>query len=391
MLREHRRFIIFTSLLFVAVFAIENFNGRLWLNDLRVYYSASQALLAGKQVYGVAFGLDTGFYKYSPFVLLLFAPYTLFSFYGACVLHYMVMAVSCIGSLLLVRRISGQYMFGAAVSHRWVLPLTLLCFLNHLVRELHLGNVNMLLVFILSGTLLLLLRGKEISAAVLLAIAILFKPYLILLCFPLLLHKKVRVLIFCAGALLLSFLGVFLVTGVSEGVMLHRQWVTAMLAHNNYLGSPHTLFSLLRSHIFTALPEDLNMVFTGMMCLLLFGVMVYARLRSAITQPVQLIFGYFGLLALFPNLFITDTEHFLFVMPLLLICITGLFVLKSRSAAIIFIILVIMYGANSSDLLGEGLSDVIEKWGVLGLANFCIVIFAIVRLRELERENRLLA
>jgi hypothetical protein len=79
-LKPYVPFIVFATVLFAAIFAIEKINERFWLNDFKVYYSAAQALISGEQVYGVPFGLDTGFYKYSPFVAMLFVPYTFFNY-----------------------------------------------------------------------------------------------------------------------------------------------------------------------------------------------------------------------------------------------------------------------------------------------------------------------
>jgi hypothetical protein len=44
----------------VLALVLEVVNGRFWLNDLRVYVMAADALRHGQQVYGVPFGLDTG-------------------------------------------------------------------------------------------------------------------------------------------------------------------------------------------------------------------------------------------------------------------------------------------------------------------------------------------
>ena len=79
-LRPYLPFILFASIIFAAVFIVEKINGRFWLNDFRVYYSAAQALVNHQQVYGIPFGLQTGFFKYSPFVAILFVPYTFFPF-----------------------------------------------------------------------------------------------------------------------------------------------------------------------------------------------------------------------------------------------------------------------------------------------------------------------
>src|SRR5438046_538911 len=66
---------IFILLFCLADYIIESINGRLWMNDFRVYYSAAAELLNGHDIYGKAYGLGSGYFKYSPFVALVFIPF----------------------------------------------------------------------------------------------------------------------------------------------------------------------------------------------------------------------------------------------------------------------------------------------------------------------------
>src|ERR1051326_2627320 len=81
-------FIVTASLLLLGFFIAEKINHRFWLNDFRVYYDAFNAFMKGSQLYGVNFSLGSGNYKYSPFSLLLFAPFSFFSFDIAAILYY---------------------------------------------------------------------------------------------------------------------------------------------------------------------------------------------------------------------------------------------------------------------------------------------------------------
>ena len=62
-------------------YILQNVNDRFWMNDLVVAYTAAQQLLSGQQIYGKAFGLGSGFYKYSPFTLFLFIPFAFLPFF----------------------------------------------------------------------------------------------------------------------------------------------------------------------------------------------------------------------------------------------------------------------------------------------------------------------
>src|SRR5688572_7943528 len=160
-LKLYLPFIVFATVLFAAVFTIEKINERFWLNDFKVYYSAAQALINGEQVYGISFGLDTGFYKYSPFVAMLFVPYTFFSFETAALIHFAVLCAATVLTIIILGRLIGRYFIPVKTRTENVLiSFALACILLHLVRELHLGNIYMLLLFLASAGLIFSLQSK---------------------------------------------------------------------------------------------------------------------------------------------------------------------------------------------------------------------------------------
>src|SRR5262245_36938147 len=108
-LRPYTPFILFAVMIFAAIFAVEKINDRFWLNDFKVYYSAAHALINGQQVYGIPFGLDTGFYKYSPFVAMLFVPYTFFSYEAASIIHFVILSTVTILTIIILGRLIGKY------------------------------------------------------------------------------------------------------------------------------------------------------------------------------------------------------------------------------------------------------------------------------------------
>ena len=64
-----------------GIFIGDHVNDKFNMNDFRVMYYAADAYLNGNPVYGVPFGLDTGYYKYSPFTLLYFILFMPLTFY----------------------------------------------------------------------------------------------------------------------------------------------------------------------------------------------------------------------------------------------------------------------------------------------------------------------
>ncbi|MDP5076373.1 MAG: DUF2029 domain-containing protein [Flavobacteriales bacterium] len=120
-------------------------NHRFQLSDFNVYYGAADALMNGEQVYGKAFGLSSGFYKYSPEILVPFLPFALLKYDVAAVVFYLINT----GIILLLLNEIKQTFFN---SYKWgrevwfFLIVTVLFFGDQLERELFLGNVNALLL-----------------------------------------------------------------------------------------------------------------------------------------------------------------------------------------------------------------------------------------------------
>jgi hypothetical protein len=95
--------------------------------------------------------------------------------------------------------------------------------------------------------------------------------------------------------------------------------------------------------------------------------------------------GYFSLLALIPNLVITDTEHFLYSLPLVLLVMGYLLTQKRALFVLLAIPCFMLYAGTSTDLMGTGLSDWLKARGSIGIGNLGIIalsVFVFTRLTE---------
>src|SRR5262245_54340870 len=119
-------FLLITSALLVLVIALDLINGRLWLNDFRVYWEASGRFLHGQAPYGEAFGLDTGLYKYSPFTLLLFVPWVLFPYGLSSVLFASLIAAAMVFGVVRSERLVREHLIPDQPLRRVILWLALL-------------------------------------------------------------------------------------------------------------------------------------------------------------------------------------------------------------------------------------------------------------------------
>ena len=379
-LLKHRSAIIFSTLtvvLFLIMMLVEQANGRFWLNDFRVFYEAAQALVSNEQVYGVTFGLDTGYYKYSPFTLLFFTPFTLLPFSLASIVQFWIIVALTIYLILTLNKLVNKYVFNLKSNNVFLFLIVLIIILNHLIRELHLGNTNIILMFLLTLALQFSLKNKILLASTLLAIVILTKPYFLVLVLPFILYQKWK-LINSTGLLIVAFVGAsILILGWENGTGLYQDWFVSMSQHSGYLTSSHTISSLLRNYFSIDLQGYFDFLFFALNAGLLFSFFWVLKQKTQITNSDknqgQLLF-YFLLIASVPNFLITDTEHFLFSIPLLLLITSYLIKARNIPLSLLFIILAFFYGGNSSDMLGNEGSDNFDKLGFLGLSNLVFII-----------------
>ncbi len=382
-LRRYASFLLPAVLFFAAMFVLEHVNGRFWLNDFRVYWSAADALLHGQQVYGLPFGESTGFFKYSPFVAMLFVPFALLSFQVASVVWFWCIAGATIAVIIRLQRILQQHVVLDPVARpNLLLVLSLLCVANHVVRELHLGNVNMMLLLV-AVMAYSNAHARPRLTGVLLAGLFMAKPYLGILLIPFLTRGHWRLIGACilAGGAMLALPVVF---GVANLPDLHREWLRSMVQHGDYLTSGNTISSLLHraTGIADAAPLQIGIIAVTMVA----AVILAWRLRKKSTLSADNYVLFFGLLALVPNLVITDTQHFLLALPLFVFAIHELAYRRDPVLLVIFIIICLLHGANSSDLLGSELSDKVNSFGMLGAANLLLVAMSVFLARRSARD-----
>jgi len=385
-LQPYLPFIVFAAVIFIAVFTLEKINGRFWLNDFRVYYSAAQALINHQQVYGTPFGLDTGFYKYSPFVAILFVPYTFFSFETAAVIHFTILCAATILTIILLGRLMNRYFAPVKVkTENALMSFGLLCILLHLVRELHLGNINMLLLLLSTAGILFSLQSKNILSGICVGLAVIIKPYLLVLVLPFIASGKWRTLASIILTVIFSLLLPMLFFGFAENILLHTEWVDSMRMHGSYLSSNNTFQSLLQYYFGMQTGIRFTYFLIAIICTGYFFIFTFLRSKQELPGQFFFVSGFFCLLSIVPNIVITDTEHFLLSLPLIMILLRYVIERKNLWVTAALIVVLFFYEGNSTDLLGKSISARFAEMGLLGISN--LIIIASVLMLCLNRVN----
>lgn len=381
------------AVLLATFLVVEGINGRLWLNDFRVYWEASGRLLRGEAPYGEAFGLGSGFFKYAPACLLFFAPLAVLPYQVASIVWAVVVAAAIVWAVLLSERIVRERLVAPPRPFSPVIvALAVLAVVVHFHRELHLGNVNAVLLVILLVVANALLDGQRRRAGVLLGIALLVKPHFVVLLPLLLFYRRWRELALCVATVSVLTLAPAIVLGWERSVDLNAGWFRAMSAHNasffhtggeNTRTAADTIHSVLWRLSGGMLPPTTSvaLVTIALIAAAVGWFVVKTHSRAAGDGDAwhrDLLFAFLLLVALVPCLVPTDTEHFLFSLPLVLYLFNRLFD-PGRPRWLLFVggAVLLGYGGNWQDLWGTW-SDVFADRGVLGAANAALIVLCAV-------------
>lgn len=374
--RESRPLVLIIALLVSTALVLELVNGRFWLNDFRVYYSAASALLKGDQVYGVPFGEDTGFYKYAPVVAMGFVPFALLPYSIAAILHFVLMGVALVIAFTRLEPLLMRHAFGTyppRILLRGVLGL--LCIAVLLSRELHLGNINLWLVLGVVLATQATLEENDGLAGLLFGALWLVKPYLAFMAIPLVVAARWYILRNAVVAASVGILLPALFVGPYTWLRLHEEWLAAMGAHSGYLSSPDTFVALASVYGDTRSPFQHPRLAIAIAGTAFAALCWWLRRRSG-NDDRSLMLQIWTAFALVPHLVITDQEHFLYSLPLIAFVLGILFRGRHPFSAALFAIGMIGYATRSSDLWGSALEGRWVAAGALGLGNLLLVICA---------------
>lgn len=376
-LRPLRPFYLVAAMLVLAALVLEHVNGRFWLNDFRVYYMAADNMRHELPIYGEVFGEDTGLYKYAPVVLYFFQPYTFLSFHAAGVVHFLLIGVLLMCCFTVIERTLAHFTQDLPRAAARAL-LGLLCIAILLARELHLGNVNMGLLLLAAWGTERHISGRPVPAGIHLGIVWFVKPYLLLMLVPLVVRREWELLRTAAITMLAGALIPLLLEGPAMWWELLREWGNSMVHHTQVMESPDRISDMLGHYTGLGSSVLLNLVFIILAGLFLVW-LTRKNIRSeddGLKDLMDRTFELWLALAMVPNLVITDQQHFMFSLPLVLFILAYLFTHRDRQVLLLFIVGMILYATRSTDLWGRALENQLVGWGVLGLGNILLMAVA---------------
>jgi hypothetical protein len=386
-------FTIFVAILVLLTFVLNMINGRFYLCDFKVYYTATANLISGGPVYLVSFDSGSGFYKYSPATLFFFLPYEFVNFKIAEIIHFFVLGVAYWYTMVIIRKLIRDYFITRSLKHEvGLISISFVCILIHFVREMSLGNINIILLMLCCLSIWALISGKDLQGGLLLGIVVLAKPYLLILLLPLLLRKKGRAMMALFATILCGLIIPFIFPGPSRSVSLYNEWIKSIMAHTAGYPGMTSLDYFIRNLVSSWPDWGILVIFFA--CCALIATFIINNIRSEKQNKKEaglanrnFAFEWFLLIALLPNLIKTDWVLLLFSAPLITFMIFYIASQKQYGWIPVMVTIIFFYGANSDDLLGRFLSHMILQSGLMGLGNFLLVIVSLVMFLHMRKTS----
>jgi len=387
---KNKKFYFIMAGVFILIYILQNVNGRFGLCDFEVYYSAARNLIHGKDIYGIAFGEPSGFFKYSPTSVFLFIPFVFLPFFAAKTVYFFIVGLFIVLVIEKIIRLLKEYL-GLNEIHETKLKIFILLIAGiHFHRELHVGNINVILIFIVLSVLALLLKEKKIAASMLIGLAIIIKPHFVLLLPLLLIRKDIRTFVLSIFFTFIYLTIPSLFFGMAKNINLLVEWKNAMAEHNSaeglvqYTTTLHHAFYYSIGKYFWGTNYTMVAVFVTSVVALAVLILILTNYQKENKDKEMakrnFIYEFILIMALIPSITKTDTEHFLFSIPLIMYILTMLTqkVIKSKVILVAAIIGFLMYGGKESNLLGNHFAEIAANIGIIGLGNLWLIIVSLV-------------
>ncbi|MCX6240268.1 MAG: glycosyltransferase family 87 protein [Bacteroidetes bacterium] len=379
------------GLVFLLFLFAEILNKRFWLSDFEVYYKSAARILEGQNLYRIKAD-DFYIFKYSPVSAVFFIPFAILPFWIAKVVYwlfYSFIMLACIH--LAIRMVWPDHTDKRYGSINSLVLLTGLILMVHFLRELHLGQVNYILMFLYLLSCRYLVAGKPGAVGILVSISLFIKPFALIF-LPYFLYKKkwkelayVFLYTIILAAVPLLFYRSFTMTASQSLAWLHELFVELGNKQEFSLPANQTIFSVIARYAFLGgiLTTPLRFEVFQLLILLLLAFLMVVLIRRGNGISKQEITEMIFLTGLIPLLAFSGENSFgLFLLAVVLILYS--FKDLSLPMKILAIIGFVFVGGNIHDLWGDELSAWIDKVSLISLGAMSLwFIVATLRFRKL--------
>ena len=374
-------FALVILLLFSSVFLLlEIYNGRFWQSDFSVYYRAAERLITGNNLYQIA---EDGHYvfKYSLVSAIFFIPATIFSLGTAKIIYWFFLTGVIIGGFYLCANLASNGVVYSTPSRlNNIVLLGALILVVHFQRELHLGQVNQILLVLYLFAAYLFKKGNTFLFSSILAISIFIKPFgLIFIPYLLVKRKYIETLYFILIAIALFFIPLFFYS-TDEFISQNTLWINELIIElgnkQNILQSAnHTIFSVLARltplYLISLTPAIVKVY--QLFILVIIGLLVLLFINKGKKIVNNNIADFALLISMIPLLSFTSHNAFGFTGLLVFILLIN-FKRFSITEKVLTIIGFVFLGGNYNDIWGSSLSATINDISLVSVGTILLIV-----------------
>lgn len=358
---------------------LEVYNGRFWQSDFTVYYKSAIRILHGENLYGI---VEDGHYvfKYSPFSAVIFIPFTFLPLFIAKYIYwFFYTGIIIIGFYISVKLASRSKYFSARVINNTIL-LGSLILVVHFQRELHLGQVNQLLLVLYLLIAITTIKNKPFLSGALLAVSILIKPFgLIFVPYFIVKHKFKELLSLTVFAVIFFFVPLIFYP-FKDFLSQNALWFNELVIElgnkqSMLLPANHTIFSVVARFTpisyMTLTPLFVKIYQAIILTIIGVSILLFIRKGRGIKNNSIAEIGL--LISIIPLLSFTSQNAFGFVELIVFILLIN-FSRFSIIDKVLCIVGFVFLGGNFNDLWGSQLSGLFNDISLVSIGTILLIV-----------------
>ncbi len=360
----------------IVVAGVWVFTFKAKMPDFEVYWRTGARAAHAEPLYRVTDGEYQ--FKYFPAAAVLAIPLGALPYPVARGLWFGAL----LGALVAVLRLSVRTLPERRKPVGVLLAVLIVCLGKYYARELVLGQINLLLVLIVISAMLALKAGREAHAGWLVALAVMVKPYGLILVPWLIARGRTRSVVTVAAGMVVAFLLPATIYGLAGSVALHLDWWRTVTATTVGVVTHPDNVSLAAMYVKWFGVTAIASTFTVVTAVALLGLAAAVFLgRRRVPQPDGLEAGL--LIALTPLLSPQGWDYVLVVCTPAVVCLANYIDRLPRALRLLSVVAIAAIGLTLFDLVGRTAYYALIRMSVVTLGVLVVIaLLGVLRVRK---------
>ncbi len=373
------------------IFLLMDFiNDRLWLSDFEVYYRSAARLIDGITLYRHPEDLHYVF-KYSPVSALYFTPYLWLSFDISKIIYWISLSLYMVaGYMFLLKSCDEDFLRSGQKHLNWIFLILIPATGVHFLRELHLGQVNHLILVVYFLMLYLYQNSRYVLAGTLLSFSFFLKPFSLIFIPYFILKRQYNVILsFLFSSVVFFMLPLPLYGSWTIHLSEYLNWFNELVIElgnkqDLFSDGNHTIFSILARYSPLGIIAGSHQLLYQLLILaaLAISLLIFITKGNGVVRSAPL--DITVLAALIPLMAFTSSNAFIYSSGLIVILLlnwSSLFLVEKTLAVSGFM----LTGVNFAEILGKAFSEYLSATSAVSIATLLLVIVAFsIRLRRVS-------